>query len=220
MSSLKAEGLIQFCKEQFSRYGIPDILVSDSGTQILSHDLQGFAKTWMFKVVVSSPYNHQSNGKAESAVKIAKRMLKKVKEGKEDIQAALLEWRNTPVADLGASPVQLLMSRSTKTCLPVTEMKLEPKIHTGITDKLKFKQEKYKKHYDKGTCALDSLKIGQKVLIQKRPDLKAETWVPGLVVALEGLRSYIVSIEGRLFRRNRRFIRPFKLKEGDVGHTS
>lgn len=40
--------------------------------------------------------------------------------------------------------------------------------------------------------------------------------MPGLVVSLDGLRSYVVSIEGPLFRRNRRCIRPFKCKEGDV----
>ncbi|XP_054259470.1 uncharacterized protein K02A2.6-like [Macrosteles quadrilineatus] len=210
VNSLKTEGLIQFCKEQFARYGIPDVVVSDNGTQLVSQDFKLFAQTWMFKIVVSSPHNHQSNGKAESAVKIAKRMLKKVKESKEDYQAALLEWRNTPLADLGASPVQLLMSRSTKTRLPVTEMKLNPKIHIGVTDKLKEKQEKYKKHYDKGTHALDPLKVGQKVLIQKRPDMKAEPWTPGVIVTVDGLRTYIVAIEGRLFRRNRRFIRPFK----------
>lgn len=43
------------------------------------------------------------------------------------------------------------------------------------------------------------LKVGQKVLNKKRPDLKAEPLVPGLVVSLEVQRSYVVSIEGRWF---------------------
>jgi len=37
-----------------------------------------FAKQWGFNHVTSSSYHSQSNGKAESAVKIAKGMLKKV----------------------------------------------------------------------------------------------------------------------------------------------
>ena len=38
----------------------------------------------------------QSNGKAESAVKIAKRLLKKATQDKKDTNLAILAWRNTP----------------------------------------------------------------------------------------------------------------------------
>lgn len=44
----------------------------------------------------SSPHFHSSNGKAESAVKVAKRLIKKTDLEKSDLDIALLEWRNTP----------------------------------------------------------------------------------------------------------------------------
>ena len=204
---MTANGLIEFCKEQFCRYGVPEILVSDSGTQIISKTLKEFSNQWKVKVVSSSPHNHQSNGKAESAVKIAKRLIKKVRENHEDLYAALLEWRNTPVEDIGASPVQLLMSRATRSFLPVMENMLKPRVEEGIVDKLKMKQDKYKAQYDRGTMTLSAMQVGQRVTVQKRPDLKSEPWVKGSVVTQEGPRTYIVSVDGRLYRRNRRFIR-------------
>ena len=42
----------------------------------MAHEFQVFASTWAFVHTFSSPYNSWSNGKAESAVKIAKRLLK------------------------------------------------------------------------------------------------------------------------------------------------
>jgi len=59
--------IIQFLKEQFSRHGIPDVLVSDNGSQLVSREFRRFTEEWKFKHVMSSPHHHKSNGKAESA---------------------------------------------------------------------------------------------------------------------------------------------------------
>ena len=64
--------VIKFCKQQFLRHGIPDILVSDNGPQLISFGFVEFSKAWQFNHVKTSTYHSQSNGKAESAVKIAK----------------------------------------------------------------------------------------------------------------------------------------------------
>ena len=72
--------IIQSLKEQFSRHGIPDVLVSDNGPQLTSNEFRRFAEEWEFRHVMSSPHHHKSNGKAESAVKIhvTKSLFKKV----------------------------------------------------------------------------------------------------------------------------------------------
>ncbi|KAJ8409988.1 hypothetical protein AAFF_G00210290 [Aldrovandia affinis] len=70
-----------------------------------------FAQEWDFNHETSSPYNSQSNGKAESAVKIAKTLLKKAALDGGDPWKAVLAWRNTPTEGLDSSPVQRLMSR-------------------------------------------------------------------------------------------------------------
>jgi len=45
---------------------------------------------------MSSPHHQQANGKAESAVKLAKQLLTKCKISGQDPYLALLAWRNTP----------------------------------------------------------------------------------------------------------------------------
>ena len=66
----------------------------------------------------SSPRYAQSNGKAENAVKTAKRLMTKAYESGTDPFIALLDWTNCPFGDLGVSPVQLLMGRRTRSQLP------------------------------------------------------------------------------------------------------
>ena len=52
------------------------------------------------------------------ALKTAKRLTTKAFESGTDLFIALLDWRNCPSGDLGASPVQLLMGRRTLSQLP------------------------------------------------------------------------------------------------------
>ena len=66
---------------------------------------------------LSCPYNPQSNGHAESAVKQAKYLLQKCNNRLDDFQEALFEWRNTPRAD-GVSPSDLFFGRRLRSSLP------------------------------------------------------------------------------------------------------
>ena len=103
-------------RSHFARYGIPDIAVGDCGSQFLEKEFQQLAKHWCFKHVKSSTYHHQSNGKAENAVKIMKQLFLKAKEDNRDPQLALLElleWRNTPTEGFNSSPAQRFFGRRT-----------------------------------------------------------------------------------------------------------
>ena len=57
--------VIQALKEQFSRHGIPDTVVSDNGSQFSSQEFHEFALSWEFNHVTSSPHHRKSNGKAD-----------------------------------------------------------------------------------------------------------------------------------------------------------
>lgn len=46
--------------------------------------------------VRDAPYHHEANGKAASAIKIGKNVIKKVLLEGKVFWLALLEWRNTP----------------------------------------------------------------------------------------------------------------------------
>ena len=87
--------MIEFFKEQFSRYGIPDTLVKDNGLQFTSHEFHQFPRDWEFLRVSSFPHHHKANGEVESAVKVAKSLIKKAFKDSNDPWVALLGQRNT-----------------------------------------------------------------------------------------------------------------------------
>lgn len=53
--------LIEFFKEQFSRHGLPDVLMTDNGPQYTSQEFTDFAREWEFKHL-SSPRRHTTQG--------------------------------------------------------------------------------------------------------------------------------------------------------------
>ena len=107
LRSTTASAVIQAMKRHFAHHGILDECVSDSGLQFDSHEYSQFTRDYGFHLVKSSPYYSRSNGKAESAVKMARKILKKSYH--EDLYLALLAYRNTPQQGHTYSPAQRLM---------------------------------------------------------------------------------------------------------------
>lgn len=99
----KSSTVIRKLKAHFARQGIPDVVISDNGPQYTSVEFKKFSLKWEFTHITSSPAYPQSNGKAESAVKTAKRLMKKA-------CLSMIDHRNTPTQGLNASPAQKLQS--------------------------------------------------------------------------------------------------------------
>ena len=104
-----ASTVIRAMKRNFARHGIPDTCISDNGPQFDCHEFSRFTRDYGFAMVKSSPYHSRGNGKAESAVKIAKNILKKSRE--EDPYIDLLAYRNTCLLYTSPSPRDLSTSR-------------------------------------------------------------------------------------------------------------
>ena len=134
--------VITACKEQFARQGIPELVRTDGGPQFMSYEFGKFAKEWEFVHSVSAPYHSQSNGKAEAAVKIVKRLLKR----SQDPYRAILKWRNTPTAEFGTSPCQRFFGRRTRSVVPVTVHKLIPRHPGDLWEKKVERQRKIQKY--------------------------------------------------------------------------
>ena len=128
------ESVIKAPKSHFARHGIAD-MITDNGPQYSSDQFAAFTREWEFQHTASSPLHSQSNGKAESAVKIAKNLVKKAKRENKDLQMTLLEWRNTPDIN-NLSPTQKLMSRRTRTTIPTPEALLKPETVDGVRDNI------------------------------------------------------------------------------------
>ncbi len=91
-SNTTARQVIERCKAVFTRFGCPEVLVSDNGPQFSSHEFAQFAKDFDFTHVTSSPRYTHNNGEVETAVKTVKSLL--AKEG--DFHKALMVYRATP----------------------------------------------------------------------------------------------------------------------------
>ena len=70
--------VINKLKGHFARHGIPEQLVTDNGSQFVSRDFLKFSKEWDFEHRTRSPHHSQSNGKAESAVKVQQDWFRRV----------------------------------------------------------------------------------------------------------------------------------------------
>ena len=66
--STTSETVIKKRKGHFARYGIPDEIISDNGSQFTAKEFRVFAQAYGFKYTHTSPHHHQSNGKAKSAL--------------------------------------------------------------------------------------------------------------------------------------------------------
>ena len=193
-------------KAHFARHGVPDIVITDSGTQYTADEFKQFAKAWSFKHHPSSPGNHKSNGLAESAVKAVKRIMMKCHKAGEDPYIGLLNMRNTPQEHLTTSPAQRLFGRRTTTLIPTSPPALTPS-KIPISEKAKLDQRKLKqsqKNIDRQP--LQSLNLGDVVRMQPI-DNRTKEWKKATVSKSLGKNTYEVFDGSKFFRRNRQYIR-------------
>ena len=76
LNSTTSSSIIKVLKDIFSRFGIPEIVMSDNGPQYASCEFADFAKLYDFEHITSSPCYPQSNGQVERTVQTVKRLLK------------------------------------------------------------------------------------------------------------------------------------------------
>ena len=114
-------------KSIFAYHGIPREIRSDNGSQYTSQEFRKFAQDWHFDHVTTSPYHPQATGLAERTVQTVKNLLMKAHTEGRDPYISILEYRNTPVDQIG-SPAQLLMSRRLRSVISTTKSLLQPKV--------------------------------------------------------------------------------------------
>ena len=74
---LTSHSVIQAMKQVFSRFGAPDEIVTDGASYFGSQEFKQFTQMWEFKHTTTSPGFPQSNGQAETYVKIVKNLMQK-----------------------------------------------------------------------------------------------------------------------------------------------
>ena len=150
LPSKRVSDVIYCLKVQFTRHGLPLEVVTDNNPFNAS-DFRRFAEKYDFQHTTLSPHYPQANGRAEAAVKTIKKLMEKAMEDREDPHLALLAWRNTPAAQLGTSPAQIMFGRRTRTNLLSTDQLLSSAHGTAAYDALVVAKHKQASYYNRGT---------------------------------------------------------------------
>ena len=112
-----SKAVIEELRTLFSRFGLPETIVSDNGTCFVSIEFEAFLKSNGIRHHTSAPYHPASNGLAERAVQIVKKGLKKVTAGsiRDRLAKVLMSYRLTPQGTMGISPSEMLLGRRPRT---------------------------------------------------------------------------------------------------------
>lgn len=114
----------------FSKYDLPDTVVSDNGTCFTSKEFEAFMEQNEVKHITVAPYHTASNGLAEKAVNIVNNGLRHSDGGLETkLMRVLFKYRTTHTTT-GETPSKLLMGRELKTPLDNLRPNLSRKVET------------------------------------------------------------------------------------------
>lgn len=186
---------IEHLRTLLATHGIPEVLVSDNGTQFTSTEFEAFMRKNGIRHVQVSPYHPSLNGLAERAVKTVKEELKKCGNTESlqcSISRILFHYRITPHSTTGVSPAELLFGRQIRSHLD--------QVKPNLSNKVILKQASQKKYHDYGTRT-HSFQIGDTVFIQNQTS--GPKWLAGQIQEIKGPVSYsIILQDGRVMKRH------------------
>ena len=195
MTSTTSSATITALRDIFSRHGLPEILVSDNGSQFSSTEFEQFCTNNGIMHRTSAPYKPSTNGQAERVVQILKSAIKQAQATQTDVSAViakyLLVYRNTPHSTTGEPPSLLLMGRRLCTRLdlltPSVEKHVEAHQYTTMISRTAKR-------------GLRQFNAGDPVLARNYG--RGEKWMQGVITEVLGSRHYVVDVSGSLWKRH------------------
>ena len=239
-SAAGSKGLCKALRHMFTTFGVPDDLSSDGGPKFTADETEDMLIRWGVNHSPSSAYFPQSNGRAEVAVRITKRILEdnvgpNGSLNNDNVVRALLQLRNTPDRDCGLSSAEVLFGRPLKDSMPRLDKSISifesPQIHPLWRENWSAKEKAIRSRFVK-TCErleehskeLPPLQEGDTVFIQNqnRAYGKPNKWDrEGTIIQTGEHDQYLVRVHGtgRVTLRNRRFLRKFSPRR-DIDYPS
>ena len=194
----------------FSEFGKPQIFRSDNGPCYSSQEFRFFMQNWLIEHRTSSPHYPQSNGLAESMVKVSKNLIEKAVRQDLPWNQLLLDYRCTPISSEIPSPVEILFGRKLRSSISILPSQV---MNDRISKQRELIVKKEGKFYTNVKDFQDRIKAlpfkaGQNVWLQNSDSRKCEEAV--ICEKCREPNSYIVEIPatGQCFRRNSNFIKP------------
>lgn len=194
MSNITSNKTIEAFKNIFSRFGLPNHLVTDNGRSFTSSEFRDFCKCNQIKHTFSAPYHPATNGAAERFVGTFKTAVTKIKENGHTLSTAinifLNDYRSTPQKSTGVAPSKLMLGREIRNRFSLLRPPPIEENMKNVVSKRKIGNRK------------TNLVVGEKVMVRDYRK-EAKPWVQGVVLAesVPGL-TYMIDVEGQTWKRH------------------
>ena len=132
VNSATSSVTIDKMRSTFASHGLPEIVVSDSGSNFASSEFKSFLQKNGIKHITSAPYHPSTNGLVERALQT--QGMKKQGDGSVDTNLArfLLIYRITPQSTTGESPAHSRWGRSVKSHLDLQRPDVATRVHLAV----------------------------------------------------------------------------------------
>ena len=162
---------------------IPEQLTTDNGSPYFSDEMAQYAKWMGFKHHPVTPKDPQSNGFAESFVKLLCKLVHTAtaegKDPKRELYYGILQYRATPHATLGKSPAEVLFGSKMQTKLPQYHPISHTKGWKGMHPHHNNKKLQQKALFDKRHKAQPKpVYVGDKVLLKQEKSTTKSPFEP------------------------------------------
>ena len=210
----------------FREVGVPELVRTDGALSFMSRQFKEFLEEWGIDHQTSSHYP-RSNGLAESAVKSAKKLLKRCWDNnrgrinEREWSKGLIQQRNTPGIS-GKSPAEIVYGRPLRDDLPTHPSHFKPRSRPTVADeeragtptrrstthddRRESRRHAAKRWYDQHARDLPEFPVGTRVRVQ---DVRTKRWDRcGVVTHVGPFRRYSVRFDdGGEVDRNRCHLR-------------
>ena len=175
-------------------------------------------QNWLIEHRTSSPHYPQSNGLAESMVKVSKNLIEKAVRQDLPWNRLLLDYRCTPISSEIPSPAEILFGRKLRSSISILPSQV---MNDRISKQRELIAKKEGKFYTNTKDFQDRIKAlpfeaGQNVWLQNSDSRKYEEAV--IHEKCREPNSYMVEIPatGQCFRRNSNSIKPRQTDKNSV----
>lgn len=202
--TITADFTIRKLREVFARYGLPEVIVSDAGTQFTSTAFKEFVNKNGVEFKVIAPGHPASNGAAENAVKTFKKSLRaaittaKTSDLSVDVESMvqryLFDYRNSIHCSTQEKPSRVMFGRDVRTRF--AQMK-PPSVSKNIGDSQRKQQHhsvgRREAHFD----------VGDAVMIRDYRDPNHPSWAKATISEVLGQREYNCLLHyGKIIKRH------------------
>ena len=198
----------------FQTFGVPEEISTDGGPPFNGIEFKEFMERWAIRWRLSSAHYPQSNGRAEAAVKSAKRILMDniPDSGNLNTEAAtqaMLLHRNTPAQGTNVAPAVMLYGKMLRDHLPSEQLQIRHEWREIAAAREKALSRRLISPTPGSELA--QLEVGEVVQVQNQYGNSPKRWNnTGQVVEVLPNRQYRVMMDGsrHVSLRNRKFLKP------------